>query len=139
LSGGAAFEGTGVFPQFLRFSAVGAAGFLVDAGVLYLMIFGVGLGPWLARLPSFLAASAFTWFVNRIWTYKGPQAGGMAGQWLRFVSANALGGAVNYTVYALLILDETIRAHPLPAVALGSLAGLAVNFTLSRRFVFRSR
>jgi putative flippase GtrA len=139
LSGGEALRRSGTLAQFLSFSLVGAAGFAVDTGVLYLLVFGAGLGPWLARIPSFLAASLFTWYANRRWTYPGAHPGSRAGQWLRFVSVNAVGGAVNYTVYALLILEEGMRAHPVIAVAAGSLSGLAFNFTASRRFVFARR
>jgi putative flippase GtrA len=137
LSGARALLASGAVGQFLRFSLVGAAGFAVDTGVLYLLIFGVGLGPWLARLPSFLAASLFTWYANRRWTYPGPHRGSTAGQWLKFVTVNTVGFAVNYSIYAVLILDNRVRAQPVIAVAAGSLAGLAFNFTASRRFVFR--
>ncbi len=124
------------FSQFLRFSAVGALGFMVDSAVLYLLIYGAGLGPLLARVPSFLSASAFTWLANRIWTYSGPHHGSMAGQWARFVTVNALGGVVNLTVYGLLVGDEPFRSDPVLAVAAGSVSGLIFNFCGSRRFVF---
>src|SRR5205807_5882938 len=86
----------GVTLQFLRFAIVGIAGLAVDAGVLYALMYGAGLGPLLARLPSFLCASAFTWIANRSWTYRGPHPGSMAGQWVRFVTVNAVGGVLNY-------------------------------------------
>ena len=128
---------SGALLQFLRFSVVGAAGFVVDTSVLYLLIYGAGLHPLLARIPSFLSSSAFTWLFNRSWTYRGPHSGSMAGQWARFVAVNAFGGVVNYAIYALLLLEEPFRTHPVLAVALGSLAGLAFNFSASRRFVFK--
>jgi putative flippase GtrA len=132
-----AIPAAGGLAQFLRFSTVGAAGFLVDTAVLYLLVYGAGIGPLLARIPSFLAASACTWLANRSWTYRGPHPGSMAGQWARFVGVNALGGGVNYAVYAVMVLHQPFALHPVLAVAAGSIAGLAFNFSASRRFVFK--
>ncbi|MBI1774830.1 MAG: GtrA family protein [Proteobacteria bacterium] len=125
-----------VLVQLFRFAAVGAVGFFVDAAVLYLLIYGAGLGPLLARLPSFLAASAVTWIANRTWTYGGAHPGSMAAQWGRFVLVNGIGGILNYAIYALCLAAEPFRSHPVLAVAVGSLSGLACNFAASRRFVF---
>ena len=51
-----------------------------------------------------------------------------------------VGGALNYGVSVLLVitLPNLFGAYPALAVAAGSLAGLAANFTLSKRFVFAS-
>ena len=43
--------------QFLRFCAVGGIGFLVDAGLLWLLLQATALGPYGARVLSFLAAA----------------------------------------------------------------------------------
>ncbi len=46
------------------------------------------------------------------------------------------GGLVNYGVYALCVRLLGQMAFPVIGVALGSLAGLCVNYIASRRFVF---
>ena len=49
-----------------------------------------------------------------------------------------MGGVVNYATYAIAVATwDFARAHPVIGVAAGSVAGLAVNFHLSRRLVFR--
>jgi putative flippase GtrA len=49
-----------------------------------------------------------------------------------------VGGLVNYTTYAILVTwVSAASAHPVLGVAAGSIAGLAVNFALSQRVVFK--
>lgn len=125
--------------QFLRFAVVGTVGFLVDAAVLTLAVAGAGLGPYVARLVSFAAAATVTWYLNRRFTFAAHREGtGAMRQWTRFLAVNALGACINFGVYAALIHTVSLaRQHLLLAVAAGSIAGLASNFTMSRAFVFR--
>ncbi len=122
--------------QFFRFTIVGALGFLVDAGVLHLLVAGAGGDLYASRLLSFLAAASFTWAMNRRFTFgSGDRRTGR--QWARFVAVNAVGGGINYGVYAALVATvPAVAGLPVLGVAAGSLAGLAVNFTGSRTLVF---
>ena len=123
--------------QVLRFGAVGAAGFVVDAAVLLLAL-GAGLGPYAARLPSYLAAATTTWALNRAWTFRGRDDGRpLPAQWARFLLVNLFGGALNYATYAVLVANlAPVATRPVLGVAAGALAGMAGNFLLSRRYVF---
>ncbi|BEU99772.1 GtrA family protein [Novosphingobium olei] len=122
---------------FLRFALVGAAGFLVDAGVLALAV-SMGAGLFAGRALSYLVAATFTWACNRRFTFAATQAPSV-GEWARFLVANAGGGIVNLGVYSALVVAVPLVAHaPVLGVAAGSIAGLTVNFLLSRRFVFRA-
>ena len=122
--------------QFVRFSMVGALGFLVDAGVLHLLIAGAGGDLYVSRLLSFLAAASFTWAMNRRFTFD-PTDHHAGHQWIRFIAVNGIGGAINYAVYAFMVATlPLVAALPVLGVAAGSLAGLAVNFTASRTLVF---
>jgi putative flippase GtrA len=117
---------------------VGAVGFLVDAGVLTAAMTLLGLNLYAGRVVSFLAAVTATWAMNRTFTFRPAASSSLIGEWLRFVASNAVGGVVNFGAYAWLVNDMTrAREFPVIAVAAGSLSGLAVNFCLSRRFVFR--
>lgn len=122
--------------QFARFAVVGAAGFLVDSVCLMLAL-ALGAGFFAGRGLSYLTAATFTWILNRLWTFA-PADDRYIRQWAKFVSANAFGGIINYCVYAALIigLPAAFAACPVAAVAAGSLAGLVVNFTSSKRLVF---
>jgi putative flippase GtrA len=125
--------------QALRFAAVGVLGFLVDAGVLMATRSLPGLNLYSGRAVSFLAAVTATWALNRSFTFKEHASPSMLKEWVRFCAANALGGAVNLGVYAWLVNSVSlVHNSPVLGVAAGSLSGLAVNFTLSRVFVFRA-
>lgn len=121
--------------QFLSFSVIGTLGFLVDTAILYaVLLFGDFF--YLGRALSFLGAATFTWYLNRRITFQN-EASDILRQWWRFIVTNSGGGLVNYLTYSLLILAfQFVRDYPVLGVAAGSIAGLIINFNLSRRFVF---
>lgn len=124
--------------EFLKFAVVGASGFFVDALALVFAREVMGWGLYVGRLFSYLLAASFTWFFNRKFTFAS-QNDFLLGEWFRFLNANALGGLVNYLVYAAAVgLMGEEGYFYIIAVGLGSLAGLIFNFTLSRKLVFRS-
>ncbi|WP_376091420.1 GtrA family protein [Roseomonas sp. CCTCC AB2023176] len=131
-----ALPSTVVLAQFLRFGVVGTLGFVVDTAVLYAML-ALGAGPYLGRIPAYLAAATTTWALNRRWTFR--QTGGGAGrQWATFVVLNLGGFVLNYGTYAALVrYVPFVAANPVLGVAAGALAGMTGNFLLSRRYVFR--
>lgn len=125
--------------QFLRFGVVGTVGFVVDAGVLLGMM-ALGLGPYGGRVVSYLIAASTTFALNRAWTFRTARRDApVAAQWGRFVLLNLAGFAANYGTYAALVAGvPLVAAHPVLGVAAGSVAGMFINFGLSRRFVFRN-
>lgn len=123
--------------QFGSFGIIGVGGFLVDSAALYAAMHSLGLGLYSGRLFSWLVAATFTWYFNRRFTFASDPGTSAHVQWFRFLSANALGGALNYATYAALVATvDLVREWPLLGVAAGSIAGLSVNFFLSRRYVF---
>jgi putative flippase GtrA len=125
--------------QFLRFGVVGVAGFLVDAGVLTAMLW-LGLGPYAGRVVSYLAAASTTFVLNRAWTFRtASREAPVAAQWGQFVLLNLVGFVANYGTYAMLVAGtQIVAAHPVIGVAAGSVAGMFINFGLSRRYVFKT-
>lgn len=122
-------------PTLARFAAVGAIGFVVDTAVLYAAL-AAGLTLYSGRLVSFLTAATFTWYCNRRFTFRSKGDDRM-GEWLRYLLVNAVGGLANLGAYAALVAGLPLVARlPVIGVAAGSVAGLAFNFTLSRRLVF---
>lgn len=125
--------------RFLRFAIVGTGGFVVDECVLAAMTKLAHLGPYSGRAISFVCAVTFTWWGNRMLTFRDRAAhDGLAAEWAKFFAANALGGAVNYGTYAMLVAFAP-RPFGVPFVALaaGAITGLFFNFAMSHRFVFR--
>ena len=131
-------------PRFLRFAIVGTLGFVVDAGLLSLLLASGLAGFHAGRVLSFLAAASFTWALNRRFTFAASggagESGTRGGQWARYVVAMTAGAALNYAVYALVlqILGQSALVAPL-AVAAGSVAGLGLNFLSASRLVFAAR
>lgn len=123
--------------EFLLFGGVGGFGFVVDSAVLYAL--QGWLGPFAARIPSFLCAVATTWWLNRRFTFRERSSGLRAStEFRRYLLLMLAGGAVNYLVFALcLAFSDTARVYPVLAVAAGSIAGMGANLTTSRLLLFR--
>jgi putative flippase GtrA len=127
--------------RFLRFAAVGAAGFFVNEAALALAHELLGAGPRVGWFIAFVPAVTFTWWGNRKLTFADKASDGHVGmlaEWARFVATNGIGAAANFAIYAALIgLAPFPLNIPYVALAVGILVGLVFNFTLSKRLVFR--
>ena len=128
-----------VSPEFIRFGLVGVAGFLVDVAVLYLA--APNLGWYVARGVSFLAAATATWWLNRCFTFAARERVGAPDaiwrQYLQYVVSMLGGAAINYTVYVLTLHWLHDNGAGALGVALGSVAGLAVNYLSASRLIFK--
>ncbi|UXI69754.1 GtrA family protein [Tahibacter amnicola] len=124
--------------QFLLFCIGGVIGFVVDAGVLRVLVGGFGWDAYLARLLSFLCAATATWLYNRNHTFRQERNYGLLGEWARYLFAMCGGFVVNYGIYAFLYYaSPLVRLYPELGVAAGSIGGLAVNFATSRWWIYR--
>jgi putative flippase GtrA len=122
--------------QFLRFGVVGVIGFLIDTATVYAL--RVPLGLIGAGLAAYLVAASANWAMNRAWTFRGRGTGPAHRQWGRYMMANVVGFVLNRGAYtALVMLVPLCAAQPVLAVAAGAVAGMGVNFALSRQVVFR--
>jgi len=128
-----------VAPQFLRFALVGTIGFVIDVGVLYLALALFPVGPYAGRVISYMCAATSTWYLHRRITFRNRPSQAIGREWLKFVVLNGVGGLLNYVTYAAYLHYFAGSAFtPAIGVALGSAAGLSINYTLSRRVVFRA-
>lgn len=129
--------------QFIKFGMVGAIGFLVDALVLWLASY------WLpyptARAISFWAAVTSNWWLNRVFTFQDAEHSEKAHQqWGKFFLASLIGFIPNWGVFVLLmgfgeqqaLIDMPL--YPYLAMIPGVLAGMLVNFSLSKFWVFKA-
>jgi putative flippase GtrA len=128
--------------RFIRFGAVGGAGFVVNEAALVLAHGLFQAGPNLSWLLAFIPSVTFTWWGNRVLTFADKASdghAGMAAEWARFVATNSFGAAANFAVYWVLThLAPRPFAIPYVALAVGVLVGLLFNFTLSKKLVFRA-
>jgi putative flippase GtrA len=126
--------------QFLRFSIIGTAGYVVDVSVLYLMHY-LGMDLYSARIVSFIVAATSTWIGNRLYTFNSGKSSRkkLTSEWASYIAAMALGGLANYATYAMLITYLLIfRDHLWLAVAAATSVGLMINFMLARRILYSS-
>ncbi len=122
--------------QFLRFGSVGFVGFLFDNAVVYGLRGQIGL--YAAGAVAYLVSATVTWTLNRLWTFRGRGSGPLHRQWFAFLAANALGFVLNRGMFAILVtVSTTCAEYPVLAVFAGTLAGMFVNFQMSRTLVFR--
>lgn len=127
-------------PEFLRFAAVGVVGLFADMAALTFALEGLNLDVYSGRVFSYLVAATTTWALNRRFTFTHADPGSPFRQWLKFLGANAIGGAVNYAVYAAIVTYTVLGAeYPQIGVAAGSIAGLFFNFAVNKFWVFKSK
>jgi putative flippase GtrA len=123
--------------QFGMFGVVGLIGFVIDTATVYALRHAVGL--YVAGIAAYFTAATGTWFFNRLWTFRHiVSTDSWHMQWRRFLAANLTGFVINRGVYALLVTFVDVAARqPVIAVFAGALAGMTLNFNLSRKMVFR--
>src|SRR5271156_5038147 len=132
----------GLEHQIPFFVAIGALGYVVDAGVTYLLAQKFGFDPFLARPPAFALATVLNFALNRTLTFAGSKSS-LLPAFVRYVMVCAAGLAGNYSVYAVCILAAPlagVSATPamLPLfVACGSGVAMFVTFFGFRFFAFR--
>lgn len=125
-----------ILAQFFRFGIVGLIGLAIDTACVYGLRAALGL--YGAGMVAYGVAATSTWVLNRLWTFRGLGSGPAHHQWVKFMLANLIGFVLNRGTYALLVTFVAAAAmQPIIATAAGSIAGMFVNFTLSRRVVFR--
>lgn len=126
-----------VLVEAALFGVSGFVGYLVDSGVTTVLIYV--MSPYLARIPGFISAATVTWFINRNITFKNrnKRYDKLYKEYLHYMSLMAAGAAVNYGTYAIcVVLFGSFPLSTFVYVAIGSLAGMLVNFITSRKYVF---
>jgi len=123
--------------ELLRFCIVGSIGFVIDSGLTLLFSEAAHWRPELARVVGFLVAATVTWEMNRRFTFRSTAS---ARSLLPYVLLASVGAAVNFGVFVgWLRLAGTAPLQIVLGIALGAVAALSLNFSVSRRFVYRSR
>ncbi len=125
------------FRQLLLFGVAGVVGYVVDASITVLL--EPHIGAYVARIPAFLMAATSTWMINRTFTF-GAGSSRHTRIWkeyAHYLSIMTVGLAVNYISYAIAVsVLEPKPSNLLICVGIGSLAGMGVNFVLSKRYIF---
>jgi dolichol-phosphate mannosyltransferase len=119
----------------MRFSLVGASGYVINLAVFALSVHGLGLDYRLAACLAFAVAVSNNFVLNRHWTF---QAGhGHAGfQAARFVAVSLLAFAFNLAALELLVVVAELPE--LPAQAMAIVSATPLNFAGNKLWSFRA-
>ncbi|MCY7369489.1 MAG: GtrA family protein [Polaromonas sp.] len=124
--------------RFVRFSLVGVVGFVVDAGLVQVLVSMAGWGPLWARAVALPAAVFATFLLNRHVTFSGSRGSALWPALLRYAAVSAGGASVNFLVYSALVLGFSVAdAWLVLPLAVASGLALAVNYLGSKHFAFR--
>lgn len=128
----------GVAQKAPRYLGVGAIGFGIDAVVFFTLIGPFGTYFGVARLAASFIAVTVTWLLNRTLTFRSGRTGTVAGEYVRYLVASALGALANLAAFSACAPFDAGLGH-VPAYGMGALAGILVNFTLYDNMVFGAR
>lgn len=124
--------------RFLKFGLVGTLGFVVDAGVMQLLVSLAGVGAIEARAVSIPTAVLATWLLNRSFTFGKTSADPALASLARYVAVSAGGATVNFLAYtALIMASAALAARPMIPLAIASIVAMVFNYLGSKHFAFR--
>ena len=124
--------------QFIPFCIVGGIGFLVDAGILGLLVHGYDADPLLSRLLSFPCAMTVTWYLNRRVTFSHAVSKHTGQEWFRYALVSVAGNLVNFIVYVACIqFSRLMYSYPEIALVIAAFVALIFNYIGLSRYTFR--
>ena len=127
--------------EVMSYLAVGGIGFLIEAVILTALTQFAAWSPWLARVPSFIAAVLATWALNRRHTFPERGLPRRSLEAFYYMAIQTAGVTINLAIYSgCLVLLPQLTRFPVIALAAGSIGGLVSNYLLSSRLLYsRSR
>lgn len=116
-----------------RFTVVGSVGFVVDAGIVWILC-REGVSPIVARIPSLATAILVTWLLNRKFTFRVRSARSL-GELCRYSGVAAGSALLNYLCYDVFIV---LGVLPVAAVAMASVLLLFLSYYGYGRIAFKT-
>jgi dolichol-phosphate mannosyltransferase len=124
--------------QFVKFAVTGGLGTITNLIIFFFCVDKAGLPEIPASAGCFLIAGTQNYIINCKWSFAEKSANMHLSikQWLLFLCASLLGLAVNISVMTFVIANFSLP-YKFIAQACGIAAGMIINFTLSKLFVWR--
>ncbi len=122
--------------HWLGFLGSGGTAFIVDAGIT-LALTQAGVNPFVARIIAIMLAMVVAWLMHRRFTFQVAAPPSMA-EFLRFAAVAWSANALNYGIYALLLLALP-ALWPLAAMAASTGVAMIFSYLGFRLGVFREK
>jgi len=119
--------------QLIRYAHVGLVGFVVDAGIMSILIYILEIGVYVSRAASFLLAVTITWQLHYSYTYRLNCSCRSWSSWSKYLILNGWGWLLNLSIYGALIEYQVV---PLAAVGMSSIVAAFFNYYTATRHVF---
>ena len=125
--------------KFLKFGFVGVVVLGFDAVTFWLLLHVIP-SSIIARCPSVAASIFVSWMINRSFTFAYSRQKPTVQEFVKFGLSQLPGALVNALVSVLAFnFLPYIKSNPWISVALGSCAGMVLNFTIANVFVFKQQ
>lgn len=119
--------------EILRFIIIGGLSFVIDYGLLWLLVEVFDIYYFYAAALSFIVSFLFNWWANIVWVFKaGHQS---LSQQVYFVLASVLGLGINQLFMWFLV--EVIALHYMIAKILATIAVSIWNYLSRRKIVLK--
>lgn len=129
----------GLRKSFALFVIAATVGFIIDGGVVTVLVRWLAWGPWQGRFVSFPLAVTATWWLNRRYAFRGTGGGDRRVEYAAYWAIQLAGAAVNFGIYGLCLrAAPTLANVPFVPAAIGGLAAMLFNFAVARRTVYRA-
>jgi len=120
--------------QLVRFSTVGASGYVVNLGVFALLVHGVEINYRIAAFAAFVVAVLNNFWWNRHWTFDAGD--GHAGfQAARFFIVSIVAFGLNLVILVALVSGAELAKVPAQAIAIA--CAMPVSFLGNKLWTFR--
>lgn len=119
---------------FLRFCAVGGAGFIVDS-LAFINLNNLLDNVMLARVQAFWLAAIFTWLGQRLIIFKPPFNTPWISQLSKHMLSVHVAGGLNLLIFACTMAYFSVAI----SFCIGNCAGLCLNYFCAQKFVFSRR
>jgi putative flippase GtrA len=134
--------------KFVKFGEAGGLNWLVDLGVINLLMLTTGLSgsPWASifKAISFTVAVTNSYFWNKLWVFFGHKKQDQTKEVGKFVTASLIGLGFNFVVFTGIIFVGPMFFSGFTSIQwaniatiIGSLSAMIFNFVLYKIWVFK--